>query len=161
MAKAKSAKKAPSLPAGTQKVVDVLNDILETELSGVVRYTHYSFMVFGHARIPIISWLSDQGAESLAHAKQAGEYVTSLGGHPSLKIGSLLETYKHNIDDILRECLDHEKEGIEHYRRLLKLTEGKMLFLEEYARGMIKSEEEHISEVEKMIRRPGELTPAR
>jgi bacterioferritin (cytochrome b1) len=36
------------------KVIDTLNSILETELSGVVRYTDYSFMIFGHARIPII-----------------------------------------------------------------------------------------------------------
>ena len=38
----------------------LLNKILELELAGVVRYTHYSFMVFGHSRIPIVSWLRDQ-----------------------------------------------------------------------------------------------------
>ena len=34
-----------------------LNTILELELAGVVRYLHYSLMVFGHARIPIIGWM--------------------------------------------------------------------------------------------------------
>ncbi len=34
-----------------------LNTILEHELAGVVCYTHYSFMVFGYSRIPIIGWL--------------------------------------------------------------------------------------------------------
>ena len=33
-------------------VVGLLNEILETELAGVVRYTHYSLMIFGHSRIP-------------------------------------------------------------------------------------------------------------
>jgi bacterioferritin (cytochrome b1) len=28
--------------------VDLLNRILQAELAGVVRYTHYSFLVFGH-----------------------------------------------------------------------------------------------------------------
>jgi bacterioferritin len=37
------------------KVVGLLNRILEVELAGVVRYTHYSLMVFGYNRIPIVS----------------------------------------------------------------------------------------------------------
>ena len=69
-----------------QDVVDVLNEIMELELAGVVRYTHYSLMVNGYSRIPIISWLKGNADESLAHAHKAGELVTLLGGHPSLKI---------------------------------------------------------------------------
>lgn len=42
------------------KVIAVLNQILESELAGVVRYTHYSFLVFGFGRIPIVSWLRQQ-----------------------------------------------------------------------------------------------------
>ena len=38
-------------------VIVTLNQILELELAGVVRYMHYSFMIFGHSRIPIVSWL--------------------------------------------------------------------------------------------------------
>ena len=90
----------------TAKVVETLNRILELELAGLVRYLHYSFMVFGHNRIPIVSWLRSQADESQAHAVKAGEHITNLGGHPSLKIGPLLETHKHNVDEILREALD-------------------------------------------------------
>lgn len=137
-----------------QEIVDTLNRILECELAGVVRYTHYSLMVFGHNRIPIISWLRDQAKESLGHADQAGEHITTLGGHPSLKIASLLETHKHSIGDILQESLSHEREQLENYKTLLNLVEGKEVYLEEYARSMIVDEEGHISEVEKMIRKP-------
>lgn len=98
-----------------EKVVEVLNKILEFELAGVVRYTHYSLMVFGHGRIPIVKWLREQAEESLLHAAQAGEHVTSLGGHPSLKIAPLLETHKHSIDDILRESLDHETAQVANF----------------------------------------------
>src|SRR5438477_6400532 len=89
-----------------------LNEILETELAGVVRYTHYSLMVFGHSRIPIVSWLRGEATTCLEHANQAGEMVTHLGEHPSLKIGALLETQKHGINDILLESLDAEKTGL-------------------------------------------------
>jgi len=91
-----------------KKVIDVLNKILECELAGVVRYTHYSLMVFGHNRIPIVKWLRDQASESLTHAGVAGEHITTLGGHPSLKIGQLIETSKHSLNDILKESLEHE-----------------------------------------------------
>lgn len=139
----------------TKKVIDVLNKILECELAGVVRYTHYSLMVFGHTRIPIVSWLREQATESLTHASQAGEHITTLGGHPSLKIASLLETHKHAIGDILQESLQHENEQLENYKALLKLAEGHSVYLEEYARTMIADESTHISEVEKMLRKPG------
>jgi bacterioferritin len=137
------------------RVVEALNEILEFELAGVVRYTHYALMVFGHNRIPIVKWLRDQATESLMHANQAGECITMLDGHPSLKISNLLETHKHSTTDILQESLEHEKVQAENYKKLLKLVEGHSIMLEEYARTMIFDEETHISEVEKMIRKPG------
>ena len=137
------------------KVVDILNKILECELAGVVRYTHYSLMVLGHTRIPIVKWLREQATESLDHASQAGEHITTLGGHPSLKIAALLETHKHAINDILTESLEQERLQLGNYKSLLKMVEGDSIYLEEYARRMIYDEETHISEVEKMIRKPG------
>ncbi len=145
----------------TTAVIGTLNQILELELAGVVRYSHYSLMIFGHARIPIVSWMRTQATEALAHGVAAGEYVTALGGHPSLAIGKLLETHKHDIDQILREALDHELEGIAAYKRLLEQTQGKSVVLEEYARKMIHGEETHVMDIEKMLRRPGKLEPAR
>ncbi|KAF7598403.1 MAG: bacterioferritin [Candidatus Dactylopiibacterium carminicum] len=139
----------------TPKAIDALNRIMETELAGVVRYTHYSLMVYGYTRIPIVSWLKENAAEGLTHAHKAGELVTLLGGHPSLKIGPLLETQQHDIGDILRESLEHEKHALEAYYELLSIAEGKSVLLEEYAREMIVQEELHLDEVNKMLRRPG------
>lgn len=141
----------------TVKVIEVLSRILELELAGVVRYLHYSFMVFGHNRIPIVAWLRAQAAESQAHAIIAGEHITSLGGHPSLKLGSLLETHKHNVDEILREALTHEQEGLGEYHRLLGLVTGRNIMLEEYARGQIAAEEAHAADLGKMLRKPGSI----
>ena len=142
-----------------KSAIDVLNRILELELAGVVRYTHYALMVFGYNRIPIVSWLKSNGDESLMHAHKAGEFVTMLGGHPSLKIGPLLETHQHDIGDILRESLEQESSTLAAYYELLKLTEGKSVALEEYAREMILLEEMHLDEVNKMLRKPGEIQP--
>ncbi len=138
-------------------VVALLNKILEAELAGVVRYTHYSLMVFGYNRIPIVSWLRQQASESMTHATQAGEMITALGEHPSLAIGHLLETHKHDVGDILREALENERTGLRLYKELLALVEGRAVWIEEYARQMIYAEEVHAAEVDKMLRRPGEV----
>ena len=144
----------------TKKIaIDALNRIMELELAGVVRYTHYSLMVYGYNRIPIVSWLKGNAQEGLDHAHKAGELVTLLGGHPSLKIGALLETENHDIGDLLRESLEHEKEALSAYYALLKIAEGKSVLLEEYAREMIVMEELHLDEVNKMLRKPGEIEP--
>lgn len=150
------AKKDKQAAAG-DKIVKLLNRILELELAGVVRYTHYSLMVFGYNRIPIIGWLREQANESLMHASKAGELITHLGGHPSLSIGPLLETHNHDIGDILRESLEHEGIALQAYRDLLAEVEGKSVMLEEYAREMIYAEELHQGEVNKMLRKPGDM----
>ena len=140
-----------------EEVVGVLNRILESELAGVVRYTHYSFLVFGFGRIPIVSWLRAQADESLIHAHQAGEWITTLGAYPSLAIGPLLDNHTFDIATILRESLQAENVALDLYRQLLHLVEDRSVALEEYARQMIQTEELHAGEVDKMLRRPGEV----
>jgi bacterioferritin len=146
---------AKEKPLNKKKVIDRLNAILEVELAGVVRYTHYSFMIFGPARIPIVKWMREQAEESMTHASEAGEYITGLGGHPSLKIGKLLETQKHKIEQILREALAHEREGLANYHELLAEVQDRSVYLEEYARRMVHEEETHVLAIEKMLRSPG------
>ena len=140
-----------------KEVVDLLNRILESELAGVVRYTHYSLLVFGYNRIPIRSWLREQATESLTHAQQAGELITHLGEYPSLAIGPLLDSHKHDVGMIMRESMQHEAAALVLYKELLAAVEGRSVMLKEYARQMIFAEEQHAGEVDKMLRRPGDV----
>jgi bacterioferritin len=142
-------------------IIDKLNEIVEHELAGVVRYTHYSFMIFGFSRIPVVGWFRSAANETLIHATEAGEMITMLGGHPSLGIGNLLETHKHDMAEILNESMAFELEGIERYRELLSLAEeAGSITLEEYARRLISEEAVHVSDIDKMLRRPGEVAQA-
>ena len=138
------------------QTVKTLNEIVELELAGAVRYTQYSLMVFGHARIPIISWMRDQAAESLMHAALAGEEVTSLGKTVSLGIGDLVGSHHASVDEIMQEMVLHEEKGVVLYEKLLGLVEGRHVSLEEYARQMIRNEKLHVAEIDKMLRRRGD-----
>lgn len=136
----------------------LLNRILEMELAGVVRYTHYSLMVYGYNRIPIVAWLRAQATEAMTHAQQAGELITHMGQHPSLAIGPLLETHNHDVGAILRESLEHEETTLALYKDLLGLVDGRSIMLEEFARAMVGAEERHCGEVDKMLRRSGDAS---
>jgi bacterioferritin len=138
------------------EAIAVLNGLVELELAGAVRYTQYSLMIFGHARIPIMHWMRAQASEALAHAAEAGEEVTALGGEVSLGIATLAGTHHKSVDEILQELLAHERRGIELYRKLLGIVAGRNISLEEFARGKIRGEEIHLAEIEKMLHRRGD-----
>lgn len=135
-----------------KKTVDLLNAIMEFELAGVVRYTHYSLMVTGPNRIPIVAFFKAQASESLLHAQQVGEILTGLDGHPSLRIAPMEETYQHTVKDILAESLSHEKKALDLYKSLLDTVSNASIYLEEFARSMIGTEEMHNLELKKMLR---------
>ena len=136
----------------SNQVISLLNNILEYELAGVVKYTHFALMVTGPNRLILDKFFKSQASESLDHAQQAGELLTGLGGHPSQKIPKIEETNKHSINDLLNESLVHESKAIDLYKKLLNCSEGKSLYIEEYAREMIKQEEMHSIEIKKMLR---------
>ena len=131
---------------------EILNSIMEYELSGVVRYTHSSIMVSGPHRIPIVQFLQAQANESLLHAQEAGELLTGLEGHHTQQISPIEETHQHSVNDILQESLQHELHALELYNHLLETVDGKSIFLEEYARNKIGQEEQHSLELRKMLR---------
>lgn len=135
-----------------EKTTDLLKSIMEFELAGVVRYTHYSLMIIGPNRIPIVQFFKAQATESLTHAQQVGEILTGLDGHPSLKIAPIEETYKHSVADILAESLNHERKALDLYKSLLATVNDKSVYLEEFSRTMIGQEEMHCLELKKMLR---------
>ena len=136
----------------TEKTCSLLNAIMECELAGVVRYTHYSVMVSGPYRIPIVQFMKAQANESLLHAQQVGEILTGLDGHPTQKIASIEESHQHSIQDILKESLEHEIRALNLYKTLLREVQDASIYLEEFARTMIGQEELHTMELKKMLR---------
>jgi len=135
-----------------KKTLSILNEIMKYELAGVVKYTHFALMVTGPNRIILDKFFKTQAEESLQHAQQAGELLTGLGGHPSQMIPSIKETNKHSVKDLLKESLLHEEKAILLYKDLLDCSEDKSLYIEEYSRNMIKTEEMHSIEIKKMLR---------
>jgi bacterioferritin len=138
-------------PRVDPQVVERLKRIHSNELSGLVRYLHYAHMIFGANRIPIVSWLKDQATESMDHAWKIGEKLTAFGVHPDMKVATMPETGKHSVLDVLREALEFERQGLEDYRALLALVHDDP-GLEDWVRGFISAETDHLEDAEKMLR---------
>ena len=136
----------------TSQVCIILNEIMECEMAGVVRYAHSSLMITGPYRIPIVQFLQEQANESLTHALQAGELITGLDGHPSQVIAPIEESHNHSIVAILQESLEHETHAVNLYKKLLEEVYDASIYLEEYARGQIGQEEQHALELKKMLK---------
>ena len=134
-----------------QRVCELLNEIIELEMAGVVRYAHSSLMVRGPNRIPIVTFLQEQATESLDHALQAGEYITGMDGHPTQKIAHIDESHDHSVLQILMESKEHEEKAVDKYKELLMEVADASIMLEEYARGQIGMEEQHALEIRKML----------
>ncbi len=134
------------------RTVGILNEILKAELTGVVRYTHYSLVITGPNRLPLVGFMQAQATESLLHAQQAGEILTGLGGHPDQGISPIEESHDHDIDKILLESIAHEKAALGLYRKLLDCVADQSVYLEEYARTQIGTEEMHMLEMNKLLR---------
>jgi bacterioferritin len=135
-----------------KRTTSTLNALLEHELAGVVRYTHYALMVSGPNRIPIVDFMKAQAQESLLHAQTVGELLTGLEGHPSLRIAQMEETHQHSTRAVLTESLNHEMAAVRLYKDLLELVEDASIYLEDFARTMIGQEERHQLELKKMLR---------
>jgi bacterioferritin len=132
--------------------MECLHQIFQIEMAGVIRYLHYSFMIMGHSRIPIQKWFRDQATESQDHAVAIGELITSYGGHPPMLSAKVEESNKHSINELLTESLKFEEKGLALYQQLVKLSSTDIA-LEEFARGMVRAETDHIDEVLKMLRK--------
>lgn len=135
-----------------KQTIELLNSIMEFELAGVVRYTHYALMVTGPNRIPIVNFFQAQATDSLTYAQQVGEIITGLEGHPSLLISNMEESYTHSVKMIIEESINHEQKGLKLYRSLLDLVKNRSIYLEKFTRKMVASSEINIIELKKMRR---------
>jgi bacterioferritin len=136
-----------------QQVCAILDKIIAHELAGVNRYTHYALTVYGLERLSLVGYFKNHATESLDHALKAGELMTGLNGHPSLHIPDIKETHKHDLANIIAESIEHETQAARLYHELLEAVKDKSVYLEDYARSMIGSEEQHVLEMRKIVKK--------
>ncbi len=135
-----------------EKIIKALNEALEGELSEMVRYVHHSFHVYGQGRGPIVGMLRARAQESMGHAILLGEKIIALGGNPTAHVSEVLEPKRETIDEILKDTLAAEKESLEQYKSYLPLVKDDIA-LDFMLRKQVLDEQEHVDELEKLLRK--------
>ncbi|MGB3649850.1 MAG: ferritin-like domain-containing protein [Rivularia sp. (in: cyanobacteria)] len=133
------------------KAINFLQQILEFELAGVVRYTTYSLIVNGSNRNEIVHFLKEQAEESLFHSQKVGEVLVSIDGNPQARIAPIAELENYSVKDILRASLAHEKQALGLYKKLLDALKGSNSDIEKFISNMIEEEGTHTQELAEMI----------
>ena len=135
------------------KILDRLNEILANELAGSLMYLHYSYYIYGHARIPIVDWLRGNASEGLTHATEVGDQIIYFGGDPAtFPAADKFPAKFGSLDEMLRTALKFEKETFDMYAALLKDVEDSNLMLRVFLENKIMEETGHIQEIELMLR---------
>ena len=135
-----------------EKLIHALNQDLEREMAGIVRYLHHSFIVFGPHRGPLVQMFRAQATESMTHAIQLGEKITALGGHPTVKVDQVFEPGYQTVEDMLSEDLKAEKSQLELYTKQLKEFGDSNLPMKLMLEQIIVSEQIHVEEMVKYLR---------
>jgi bacterioferritin len=134
-----------------QKTLDLLQNIMEYELAGVIRYTYYSLVVTGSNRTAIVDFIKEQAEESLTHAQRVGEILVSLKGNPKPRSTEIEEIEEKSVKNILIASQNHEQKAIEMYKELLSSVRENNPELIEFISDMIEEEGSHHLELEQMI----------
>lgn len=137
-----------------EKILAGLNVAFQMEMTGIVRYLHQSFRVFGPESPEIVRLLREQANESMEHAIKVGEKITAMGGTPSVEIREILEPDEdQTTEEMLAEDMEVEVEARDYYQSLLPLVADDVV-LDDFVRGFVVEESSHIEFWEKLLRRP-------
>lgn len=120
------------------------------EVAGAVRNLHYSFLVFGPGRKPVVEFFRKEAAEAMDHAALLGEKIIALGGHPTTNAQPVKEPREHTIDALLRESIKYEEQAVRMYEGILGLVQDdtalRVLF-----ENQVLAEQEHVEELRKYL----------
>ncbi|MEB3215226.1 MAG: ferritin-like domain-containing protein [Nostocales cyanobacterium 94392] len=134
-----------------EKAINLLQQIFEFELAGVVRYTTYSLLANSTNQNDIIEFFKEQAEESLFHSQKVGEVLVSLNGNPRPYITPISELESYSIKGIMNASLAHEKQALGLYQLLLDAVKGSNSDIEKFVRNMITEESHHMQELVEMI----------
>jgi bacterioferritin len=134
-----------------QTVIKKLNEMMNIELNGAMKYIQYSYFVFGVRRKPIVEFLREQAEESIGHAMKVGDKIVALGGNPTVTVNEDLKARKITIEQILKESILIETKALNGYMNILKDVEDDVV-MDGFIRDFVTEESGHLEEVEKMIR---------
>ena len=143
--------------ADRDRVLDVLNEVLATEIVCVLRYKNHYFMASGINAQPVAQEFLQHANEEQQHADMVAQRITQLGGNPNLNPEGLA-TRAHaqyveaaTLERMIREDLVAERIAIETYSEIIRWLGTDDPTTRRLMEDLLKVEEEHADDLANML----------
>jgi bacterioferritin len=147
--------------ADRQRVIDVLNDVLATEIVCVLRYKNHFYMASGIHAAPVTQEFLQHATEEQQHADWVAQRITQLGGRPNFNPDGLA-TRSHaqyvegsTLERMIRENLVAERIAIETYSEIIRWLGNDDPTTRRLIEDILKMEEEHADDLASLLQTVG------
>jgi bacterioferritin len=122
-----------------------LNELFAEEVEAAIRYLHLMVTIKGLDRILLADTMKEGMRETLEHAQTIAERIVQMGGTPSLEMKLQLPPEKVDAREAIENSLAFEQAALDAYREFLEKLDGSDIALEEFIRGQVAIETEHVA----------------
>lgn len=151
----------PGYRADRDKVVQILNEALATEIVCVLRYKRHFFMASGINAQSVAQEFLQHANEEQTHADQIAQRIVQLGGEPNFSPEGLL-TRSHSeyvegdsLIDMIKEDLVAERVAIDSYREIIGFLANDDPTTRRMLEGILAMEEEHAEDLVSLLEKFG------
>ncbi len=142
-----------SYGADRERVIEVLNQALATELVCILRYKRHYFTATGLNAAPVAAEFLQHATEEQDHADQIALRITQLQGTPDVDPQGLATRSHAEYDDssdlldMVKEDLIAERIAIESYSEMIRWLGDKDPTTRRMLEGILAVEEEHADDL--------------
>jgi bacterioferritin len=147
--------------ANRDQVIQVLNEVLATEIVCVLRYKNHYYMASGINSQAASSEFLEHAGQEQEHVDQVAERITQLGGNPNFNPDGITSRshaeYKegNTLDAMIKEDLVAERIAIETYSEIIRWLGNDDPTTRSMIEGILKVEEEHADDLVNLLQRMG------
>jgi bacterioferritin len=146
----------PSLGLPAEKVCDLLNEALATELVCILRYQHHYYMASGMHGAAVRDEMKEHWDEEQRHADLIAQRIRQLGGKPDFSPSGLTKSHSeynegHNLADMVREDLVAERIVVQTYAEMIRFLGEKDPTTRRMMEEILTNEEEHADDLADLL----------
>ncbi|WP_211296207.1 ferritin-like domain-containing protein [Mycobacterium aquaticum] len=142
-----------------KRLIDVLNEVVATEVVCYLRYTQHAIAATGIDRAQVAAEFTEHAAEELQHGKWAAERVSQLGGDPDFDPTTLAQRSHTeyvrfedaDLNRMLQENLVAERIVITSYQEIIRWIGDADPTTRRLMERILEQEEEHADDLNDLL----------
>jgi len=140
-----------------KQAIEILQNVLATEIVCVLRYTMHSIAATGIASESVKDEFAQHAKEEQEHMTMVAERINQLGGKPNFNPEGLASRSAsqyaegENLIDMIKENYIAERIAVDHYRELIRYFADNDPTTRVMLEGILGTEEEHANDMHDLL----------